>query len=192
MTKVINLCGGPGAGKSTTAAGLFNLMKLSGEKVEYVTEYAKDLTYERNVSRLGNQMTVIGEQYNRLHTLVGQVDYIVTDSPLFLSIMYAQGQFKAAGFTGAILWAFEQFDNVNFLLERTKAYERYGRNQTEAEARAIDRRVESLMVGLDIPYMAIDGDANAPHEIYAEIKGEGGDDDMSGVLRTIGPRDFWP
>jgi dephospho-CoA kinase len=32
--RVINLAAGPGAGKSTTAAGLFNIMKLKGLKVE--------------------------------------------------------------------------------------------------------------------------------------------------------------
>ena len=47
MTKVINLFGGPGAGKSTTAAGLFYEMKVRDIKCELVTEYAKDMTYEK-------------------------------------------------------------------------------------------------------------------------------------------------
>ena len=48
--KVINLWGGPGCGKSTTAAGLFSIMKMRGHKVELVTEYAKELTYDRNLT----------------------------------------------------------------------------------------------------------------------------------------------
>ncbi len=44
--KVINLWAGPGAGKSTTAAGLFNLMKIRGYNVELVTEFAKEMVYE--------------------------------------------------------------------------------------------------------------------------------------------------
>ena len=64
--KVINLWGEPGAGKSTVAAGLFNLMKLMGEKVELVTEYAKDLTYEKNHVSLQNQLLILATQDNRL------------------------------------------------------------------------------------------------------------------------------
>jgi len=40
-TKVINLFAGPGAGKSTTAAGLFAEMKRANVDVELVTEYVK-------------------------------------------------------------------------------------------------------------------------------------------------------
>lgn len=42
---VINIFGAPGAGKSTTAAALFALMKLEGYKVELATEHAKDRYY---------------------------------------------------------------------------------------------------------------------------------------------------
>lgn len=170
-TKVINLFAGPGAGKSTTAAGLFNLMKLSGEKVELVLEYAKDLTYEKNASRLGNQMTILGEQFNRLHRLVGQVEWIITDSPLLLGTMYAHGPFKSPGFTGTVLWAFDVFDNVNFVVERHKEYQPWGRNQTEEEARAIDGRVTALLDGLAIDYDRVDGSKDAPRAIYRKLKG---------------------
>ncbi len=37
--------GGPGTGKSTSAAGLFFKMKLAQMEVELVTEYAKDLVW---------------------------------------------------------------------------------------------------------------------------------------------------
>lgn len=169
-TRVINLFAGPGAGKSTTAAGLFNLMKLSGEKVELVSEYAKDLTYERNASRLGNQMAILGEQFNRLYRLVDQVDWIITDSPLLLSMMYATGPFKSAGFTGTVMWAFEQFDNVNFVLKRTKEYQPYGRNQTEDEAKQVDLRVNAMLDGMGIEYTPVMGTEKAPYKIYEYVR----------------------
>jgi hypothetical protein len=53
--KVINLWAGPGAGKSTTAAGLF-LMKLTGRRVELVTEYAKEVVYDQDPTRIKNQL----------------------------------------------------------------------------------------------------------------------------------------
>ena len=44
--KVINLFAGPGAGKSTTAAGLFHLMKIAGMNVELVTEFSRSWVVE--------------------------------------------------------------------------------------------------------------------------------------------------
>ncbi|TYO65512.1 hypothetical protein FXV83_16395 [Bradyrhizobium hipponense] len=61
MALVINLIGGPGSGKSTTAAGLFFLMKLAGLKAELVVEYAKELSYDENWSTLKNQLHVLAE-----------------------------------------------------------------------------------------------------------------------------------
>ena len=41
--KFINLFGSAGAGKSTTALGVAHNLKINGYKVEYVSEYAKQL-----------------------------------------------------------------------------------------------------------------------------------------------------
>lgn len=45
-TKYINVLGGPGVGKSTTAAYVFSEMKRMGLSVEYVPEVAKDFVWE--------------------------------------------------------------------------------------------------------------------------------------------------
>ena len=49
--RVVNLFAGPGSGKSTTASGLFHLLKLDNKKTELVTEYAKDAIYEQREKR---------------------------------------------------------------------------------------------------------------------------------------------
>lgn len=46
MTTYVNIFGGPGVGKSTTAADLFVAMKKAGYNVELVTEVAKDFVWE--------------------------------------------------------------------------------------------------------------------------------------------------
>lgn len=43
---VINLFGGPSTGKSTTAAEIFVYLKKKKINCEYITEYAKDKTWE--------------------------------------------------------------------------------------------------------------------------------------------------
>lgn len=61
MTKVINLFGGPGCGKSTGAAYIFSLLKMKGMNVELVTEFAKDKTWEHNSKALTCQPYVFGK-----------------------------------------------------------------------------------------------------------------------------------
>lgn len=168
-TKIVNLFAGPGAGKSTTAAGLFHVMKMRGESVELVTEFAKDLTYEKHTLGLGNQVTILGEQFNRLWRLQGQVEWVITDSPLPLGLLYAVGPFKRAWFAAAVLGAFETFDNRNFFIKRKKAYVVEGRNQTEAEAVEVDLRVRGLLSALDIPHLEIPGDETAVTLIGTEL-----------------------
>lgn len=136
MTKVINLFAGPGAGKSTTAADLFRLMKNRGVKCELVTEYAKDLAYEG--APLDNQLYVLAKQDSRQRRLVGKVDYVITDSPLPLSLVYASGFWDNNDFRRLVWGMFRQYDNVCFRIVRVKPYAAYGRSQTEAEARQLD------------------------------------------------------
>ena len=47
-TKVINLFGASGCGKSTGAAYIFSQLKLHGISCELVPEYAKDKVWEGN------------------------------------------------------------------------------------------------------------------------------------------------
>ena len=62
---VINIFGGPGCGKSTTATGVFSLLKLHGVNAEFVSEFAKDLTWEERYKTLKNQNYVSAKQHHR-------------------------------------------------------------------------------------------------------------------------------
>lgn len=144
--KVISFAAGPGAGKSTAAAGLFNMMKTLGHRVELVTEFAKDLTYERQMAKLDHQLGVLAEQDWRLRRLVGQgPEWVITDSPLYLGEAYMGPEYGE--WLSPALWAaFHRYENYMVLLKRTDehGFQSYGRNQTEDEAKAIDHRVEGL------------------------------------------------
>src|SRR3954464_5942728 len=109
MTLVVNMVAGPGTGKSTTAAGVFHELKLSGVNCELVQEYAKDLVWADNLKQLGNQVYILGKQYNRLWRLQDKVDVVVTDCPLFLSVYY--GQHMSDNFKELALELFRSMDN---------------------------------------------------------------------------------
>lgn len=162
--KVINFFAGPGAGKSTTAAGLFYLMKARNERVELVTEFAKDVTYEDNVSTLSNQLALLGEQDRRLRRLEGQVDFAITDSPLLLGLVYASGIWAEPWFQIAVRGAFSTYRNINFFVRAVKPYQTYGRRRSEQSAREVDHLVK-MVLAMD-PYTEVDGDEAAPRKIY--------------------------
>lgn len=144
--KVINLFGSPGAGKSTTAAGLFNLMKLKGFNVELITEVAKDLTWEKNWMGLAHQPSILAQQDYRLFRLRGQVDWVITDSPLPIQIAYQGEEWLQAGLDKFTWDLFSRYENYNVLIHRNtqRHYQEAGRNQTLEEAMVLDNVIDNL------------------------------------------------
>ena len=165
--KVINLWGGPGCGKSTTATGLFSLMKMRGHQVELVTEYAKELTYDQNWDMLNKQELIFPEQYQRQQRLIDQVDYAITDSPLPLNIVYAREDLLAdPKFWATVVNGFNEFDNFNVILKRVKPYSHYGRKETSDRAKEIDHLCVSLLENIKESYKWVRGDEDSPVIIY--------------------------
>lgn len=176
MTKVINMFAGPGAGKSTTAAGLFFEMKCAGHKVELVTEYAKELAYRGLLgSRLfANAFTMHDVQRERMEALRGQVDFIVTDSPLYKDIFYAHHSLSGSNLTEFKADAARNFDswtNFNVFIERSKPYAAYGRRESEESARAVCTKMKlDLSTMIDL---SVSGDRYAPKIILEHITERG-------------------
>lgn len=163
--RVINLFGAPGSGKSTTRAGLFFLMKCAGIRCEEAHEAAKLPTYEGNFAYLANQGLVTADQDRNIRSVGSQVDWVVTDSPLLLGLLYAPGTaFDNVCYRQAVWSLFNGYDNVNVYIERVKPYQPYGRSQTEDEARVLDKRLRSIVgdhIDLHVP-----GDTEAPQRIF--------------------------
>jgi nicotinamide riboside kinase len=156
---VINLFGAPGAGKSTGAAYIFSELKQRGVNAELVTEFAKDKTWEGNTLALSCQEYVFGKQSYRLARCRDEVDVIVTDSPLPLTIIYTKNEKIKEPLTKLVMAIYDSYDNINFFINRTKPYNPKGRNQTEEESDALSRQIKSLYDRLSIPYIEIDGDS---------------------------------
>ena len=152
--KIVNLFGGPGTGKSTTAAGLFYEMKKMRLEVELVTEYAKDMTWEQRHNILSDQLYILAKQHRRVQRLEGKVDWVITDSPLLLGMVY-RPQHYYDSFDALALEIFNSYDNKNILLGRDFEYHTIGRNQTAEEAIEVDNVMKSLMDSNNIPYTPI-------------------------------------
>jgi ABC-type oligopeptide transport system ATPase subunit len=152
MTTVINLFGGSGCGKSTTAALLFARMKLMGLHIELVREYVKYWAWNDRKVREWDQLYLLGKQSAYESMLYGKVDYIVTDSPILLAGIYQQFRSKGkdtyVGDAAKAFMAHAQQNGVthrNYFLSRNKPFDPRGRWETEEEAKEIDRFVLSYL-----------------------------------------------
>lgn len=166
---VVNLFGGPGAGKSTGAALVFATLKMNGINCELVTEFAKDKTWEHNMEALSNQAYVFGKQFYRISRCANQVDVIITDSPLALSVIYNGDPRLGNRFNEMVLEVFNSYNNLNYLLRRTKPYNPIGRNQTEEESDNIGCEIEQMLVDNSIDFTCATGDVDGYTMIAQEV-----------------------
>lgn len=161
MTKVLNLYGAPGAGKSTAAAYLFSQLKMLGYNCEYVTEYVKDKVYEQAVEVFKNQAYIFGKQYFRMTRLIGKVDLIITDSPLLLSKLYNQNEELGEKFEELVAHVARQQNSMNFLLKRVHRFQKTGRIHNEEAANIIENGLESFLKLNDVDFDVMDGDISS-------------------------------
>lgn len=164
MTKIINFWGGPGLGKSTSSAELFAYMKKAGYNVELVTEAIKDFIWENRTTIYSDQLYILAKQNRRIQRLIGKVDYIVSDSPILLGLIYTDPSYYKT-FSNFVKELWDSYDNTNILLSRSFEYQPLGRNQTEAEAIEIDKKVKDFLDNNGIEYLSVVNSENRLKEI---------------------------
>ncbi len=175
-TKVINIVGGPGAGKSTIASGIFYLLKVHGKEVELVSEYAKELVWEKRSYTFEDSLYVTAKQFHHLYCVRDKIDYIVTDRPLILSTFYHEYWEKQLypdswnqAFYKLVKETWDLFDNEVYIIRRTVPYNQNGRNETKKQALELDEIFRKEMDNYGIPYLFIDGDETAPQKILEDL-----------------------
>ena len=155
---------------STGAAYIFAALKMAGINAELVTEFAKDKAWEHNLKAVNNQAYVFGKQCYRMSRCADEVDVIITDSPLFLSIIYNKDPRLTENFNRSVMDTFNSYNNINFLLKRVKGYNPKGRFQTEEESNQIGNIILMALTEYNIPYDVISADENGYGIIIEKIK----------------------
>ena len=153
MTKIINLYGAPGSGKSTIASGLFYHMKMAGLKVEQAPEYVKPKLFEDNTYVFKDQLYCFAKQQKKLRELNGKVDFVITDAPLLMSLIYNQTEVPL--FNDLVVQYYNEYDNMNFLLKRNHTYHTEGRIQTEQESDHVGEELENYLKEYKIDYKTL-------------------------------------
>lgn len=156
---VVNMFAGPGVGKSTTAAGIFALLKMHDVECELVTEYAKDLVWEERNFTVENQLYLFAKQHHRQWRLKDKVDLIITDTSLLLNNIYGKlyNRFDSEIMYDFVLEEFNKYDNINFYIERIVKYNDEGRFQTKEQAEQIDNCIKEYLDENNINYILIPG-----------------------------------
>lgn len=166
---IINLAGAPGAGKSTGAAYIFYKLKAAGINAELITEFAKDKTWEHNNVALSNQIYILGKQYYRIARCMDQVDVIVTDSPILLSILYGEHCFYSSELNSLVKKLWQENNNLLYFINRVKKYNPAGRNQTAEESDALSMQLKKLLSDNDFNYEEYPGSIEGYDQIVADI-----------------------
>lgn len=175
MSTVINLFGGSGLGKSTTAALLFGEMKLQGLHCELVREYVKEWAWAGRKVGPDDQDTIYENQLSRERLYYNKLDFIVTDSPLLLGPIYQKFYTGDDPIKNRVLEGLQQaaddgIIHMNFVLQRNKEFDARGRYENETQAKAVDELVEQYLKDLSIPYHIIkSNDRERVHEILSRV-----------------------
>ena len=166
-TKIINLFGGPGCGKSTTASGIFYELKKRGYECELSPEFAKDKVWEDSLRTLDDQIYIFGKQYHRIWRLIGKVEYIICDSPLLNSVIYdsTDNQYLK----GLVVSEFKKMNNINVFIERGNVFVQNGRNQDEEESKRIDSKIIDLLDEIGEKYVSF-AQSDAVGEVVSAVE----------------------
>lgn len=169
-TLVVNLFAGPGAGKSSTRAGIFYELKKLSIECEEAPEFAKDLVWEKRDFTFENQIYLFGKQHHRIFRLLGQVAVVITDCPLLLSAIY-DGEHRET-FEKLIVEEHQKMWTYNVIVRRVKPYNPKGRLKTHSDkvAREIDVEVANLLDKHNIPFEVFDGNHEGLQQIVQKIK----------------------
>lgn len=169
--KVINIFAGPGSGKSTTAVTLFSKLKKMNKKVEYVSEFAKDLTYEQSFKTLDDYLYIFAQQHHMLHRLENKVDYAICDGSFLLGYVFYNKEsiYDEKLFKQMLLDVFNKYDNMNYFIKRKDIqYQDYGRSESLEEAIKLDNKILYMLNEEQIQYKLLETKTSAKN-ILKEI-----------------------
>ena len=164
MTKIINLFGGPGIGKSSISAGLTYRLKRNHISCDNPYEFPKLLAWDENHSAIRDQLFVLANQHRGIVKSYGKVDFIILDSPIILSLTYKSyyksTQYPATlygeTFDKLLLEIHNQYNNINIVLERGEGiHNNNERYQDLKQSVELDTVIEESLKRHELPYHKI-------------------------------------
>ncbi len=167
MSKIINLFGGPGIGKSSIASGLIYKLKKRHISCDNPYEFPKLLAWDDNYSAIQDQLYVLANQHRGIVKSYNKVDYVVLDSPILLSLVYKNlyngnnypSSLYGKLFEDMVLDLHKKYDNINIFLNRNTeefSFNNKERYQNIEESIAIDTQIKKLLTDNSINFTEIE------------------------------------
>jgi deoxyadenosine/deoxycytidine kinase len=165
MSKLINLFGGPGIGKSSIASGLTYELKKKHITCDNPYEFPKLLAWDENHSAIKDQLYVLANQHRGIVKSFGKVDYIILDSPILLSLVYRSlykgteypATLYGESFDRMVLDVHNQYNSLNIVLKRTEGgYNEKERYQSLDESKKLDEEIENTLIKNNISYHIVE------------------------------------
>lgn len=168
-TLVVNIFGGPGSGKSTSAAGVFHDLKEKGFDCELANEYAKILVWEKRDYTFEDQIYLFAKQYHRIFCLLNQVEVIITDCPILLTPVYDLE--KRSSLETLAVDEHNKMWTYNVFMKRVKPYNPNGRLKThdESTAKDLDKQIFNVLDKHNISFEIVSGDTYGKNLIVNKI-----------------------
>lgn len=161
---VINLLGEPGVGKSSTSGGVFYELGVNNFRSEIVNEVAKGYAWEtpKDPSTgkslhhpiFGQQIFLLGEQNRWLERVNNQREIAIMECPLIMTAIYQPDNYLE-GFTDLVLRQFNQYNNVNILIERNHKFDPEGRVHTEDDSKSVRGKLLTFMNEHNLPFVTV-------------------------------------
>ena len=164
---VVGFLGGPGVGKSLTAAEVFPQLKRQQILVELIPEAAKGFVWDGWDTILSEQDYIFASQHRLQRRLVNHgMEYCLSDSSLLLGMIYMPDDLPPS-FGRYVRDVYDSYDNINIFMERNLdyPYQTEGRSQTLAEAQAVDAKIKKYLNDTNTPYHTVKAGESATAEV---------------------------
>ena len=164
MSKLVNLFGGPGIGKSSIACGITYKLKKQHISCNNPYEFPKKLAWDQNIKCIQDKLYVFANQHRGIAECYGKVEYIVIDSPILFSTIYHRyytkgypAEFYGQPFHDFIIDLHKKYDCIDILLDRTNqgTHNEKERYQDLEESIAIDNLCKEVLDEVGNPYHTI-------------------------------------
>ena len=184
----IAIAGGPGSGKTSLARQLTTqLYNVEKRNAQYVPEFARDYINAcrdrqdgKYHASLADQWLIYFKQAERESTIPDNVEFVITDSPIFLPIVFALSLVDYQNYQHRQNFlhmyddwmSYQKWYDLIIVLRREKPFLKDGtRGESAEEADNIGERIEAFLTLNHIPFHIVAGPdeqrlALARHLVY--------------------------
>lgn len=162
---VVNVFGGPGVGKTTTAARIFTALKMRAIDSELIDEVARTCIQTGQLGALEIQPYLFGQSLYRLKTTARNTDVVIMDAPLLLNPIYDKRQSPGLR---ALCWEEHQlFPNLNIVLDRPNhvKHSMVGRIHDLDQSENLHNDIVRFLDEIKLPYVRMRADDGGVEQI---------------------------